>query len=289
MFHRPKSDDKSAELAAAPKKAEAMPAGPFGGARTAPPVGPQAVKAEPPKSPFAATKPAIETKPMIDTSPATPAEAKVETPKPEETAMADDKSTEKPPARPLDIPGSPNANYQTQPARAQSPNFTSPTYSPLPATAQNMANAAQKTAGRRLVIGQGISLSGEIEACEFLVIEGTVEAALKGASVLEIAESGVFYGTVEINEATVAGRFEGDITCNGRLTITATGSVTGTVAYKELAIEAGATLDGKVNPLGGSKVGAGKKPERQAKKAAPRNDNAGDTGVELPLTGTNNG
>ncbi len=144
--------------------------------------------------------------------------------------------------------------------------------------------------GRRLVIGEGITLSGEIESCEYLVIEGTVEAALKGANVLEVAVTGVFYGAVEIDEATIAGRFEGDITVNGRLTVTSTGSITGSVAYKELALEAGASIDGKVSPLAsaGKNASVSKKTEaRPAPKAKinPRNDNDGE-GSELPFAGT---
>lgn len=105
------------------------------------------------------------------------------------------------------------------------------------------------SADRVLTIGKGINMSGEIDACDHLMVEGTVEAALKGAKVLEIAESGTFYGTVEIEEATIAGRFEGDITVNGRLTIRSSGTITGSIAYRELEIEAGAVLDGKVTPL----------------------------------------
>ncbi len=102
---------------------------------------------------------------------------------------------------------------------------------------------------RTLTIGRGINMSGEIDACDRLMVEGTVEAALKGAKILEIADSGVFYGTVEIEEATIAGRFEGDITVNGRLTIKSTGIVTGSVAYRELEVESGALLDGRMTPL----------------------------------------
>ncbi len=137
----------------------------------------------------------------------------------------------------------------------------------------------------RLVIGRGITMSGEIESCDHLLVEGTLEAALKGAKVLEIAQTGVFYGSVEIEEATVAGRFEGELTVNGRLTIKEGGSVTGSVAYKELAVEAGATLDGKVSPL--ASMGAARAETPSAKKnMAPRNDNAGEgNGSELPFSG----
>lgn len=138
--------------------------------------------------------------------------------------------------------------------------------------------------GRKLVIGPGITMSGEIEACDHLIVEGTVEAALKGASVLDVAETGVFYGTVEIDEATIAGRFEGDLIVNGRLTVRATGSVTGTLVYKEFAVEAGATIDGKVSPLAAIAAG-GKKPqgkETRTKSVPPRNDNQTE-GSELPF------
>ncbi len=114
---------------------------------------------------------------------------------------------------------------------------------------QSHESAPLSAADRTLTIGRGINMSGEIEACDHLVVEGTVEAALKGSKVLEILESGTFYGTVEIEEATIAGRFEGDITVNGRLTISSTGAITGSIAYRELEVESGAVLDGKMTPL----------------------------------------
>jgi cytoskeletal protein CcmA (bactofilin family) len=138
--------------------------------------------------------------------------------------------------------------------------------------------AATEAQQRKLVVGMGITMSGEIECCDTLLVEGTVEAALKGASVLHVAETGIFYGTVEIDEATIAGRFEGDLTVNGRLTVKSTGSITGSIVYKELAIEAGAALDGKVSPLGGSKIA----PRKDKKAKGHAND-----GSELPFTGTN--
>ncbi len=148
-----------------------------------------------------------------------------------------------------------------------------PSYGSAAAPSANDANR-----GRKLLIGPGITLSGEIEACEHLVVEGTVEAALKGASVLEIAETGAFYGTVEIDEATVAGRFEGDLTVKGRLTIRSGGSITGAIAYKELAVEAGATLDGKVTPLDAKSAQGSGNRKVADNRTAKKSDN-----TELPF------
>jgi cytoskeletal protein CcmA (bactofilin family) len=132
------------------------------------------------------------------------------------------------------IPGSYASNYPGYGGAAQS------------GSAQSSESLSR---GRKLIVGNGISMSGEIDACDHLIVEGKVEAALKGASLLDIAETGVFYGTVEIEEATIAGRFEGDLTVNGRLTIKSTGSITGAISYRELAVDAGATVDGKISPI----------------------------------------
>lgn len=143
----------------------------------------------------------------------------------------------------------------------------------------NTATANDPASGRKLYIGQGITLSGEIESCDHLVVEGTVEAALKGASVLEIAEAGAYFGTVDIDEATIAGRFEGDLTVRGRLTVKASGSITGSITYKELAIEAGSNIDGKLSPLDAKSSGASRgKVETKARKST-------DYGAELPFEG----
>jgi cytoskeletal protein CcmA (bactofilin family) len=144
-----------------------------------------------------------------------------------------------------------------------------------PYGASSPSAAADVSSGRKLYIGQGITLSGEIESCDHLVVEGTVEAALKGASVLEIAEAGAYYGTVDIDEATIAGRFEGDLTVRGRLTVKASGSITGSITYKELAVEAGATLDGKVSPLD-AKHAAGSGRGNKASKSSGKADFGGE-------------
>ncbi len=169
--------------------------------------------------------------------------------------------------RSVDIPASPFQRPGQPPVAAAAPaaaqRVIPPAYGGYPAAYGASPSVAAASSvdpkSRRLVIGQGITMSGEIESCDLLVVEGTVEAALKGASILEISETGMFYGTVEINEATIAGKFEGDLTVNGRLTVRSTGSITGAISYKELAVEAGATIDGKITPLGGKGASSEKK------------------------------
>lgn len=129
-----------------------------------------------------------------------------------------------------------------------SSSYTSPYARARTVAAASPSTDADSDGESKLTIGRGITMSGEIECCDHLYVEGTVEAALKGAKMLDIAESGVFYGTVEIEEATISGRFEGDLNVKGRLTVEATGIITGTISYGELQIEAGAIIDGRITP-----------------------------------------
>lgn len=149
------------------------------------------------------------------------------------------------PDRSIGIPGSSMARSAQPASRMPYQGYGTSAYNP----AQQGPTATTGDNGRKLIVGRGISMSGEIESCDHLIVEGKVEAALKGAKLLEISEAGTFFGTVEIDEATVAGSFEGDLTVTGRLTIKSGGSITGAITYGELAVEAGANVDGKLSPL----------------------------------------
>ena len=103
--------------------------------------------------------------------------------------------------------------------------------------------------GKRLTVGREISLSGEITACETLIVEGSVEATLENSQFMEITEGGVFKGTVVIDEAVIAGTFHGTITARERLTIKSTGRITGTVNFHQVEIELGGEIEGEIHVL----------------------------------------
>ena len=99
---------------------------------------------------------------------------------------------------------------------------------------------------RKLIVGREISLSGEITACDRLVVEGSVEANLANCRDIDIAESGLFKGSASIDDAEVRGRFEGTLNVRRRLLIRATGKVTGNVRYGQIEIECGGHISGDV-------------------------------------------
>ena len=108
------------------------------------------------------------------------------------------------------------------------------------------AQAAASGEGRKLIVGDGLSLKGEIVSCDILVVAGKVEVTLTDGRLLEIQETGQFKGNVEIENADIAGRYDGDLVVHGRLTIRSTGRVGGRVKYGELEVNAGGQIIGEL-------------------------------------------
>jgi len=102
---------------------------------------------------------------------------------------------------------------------------------------------------RRLTVGREITLTGEIATCDVLVVEGNVSATLRDGRLIEITEAGMFEGTVEIDNADIAGKFEGDLIVHDRLTIRSTGRITGRVQYGELEVQAGGQIIGEIQSV----------------------------------------
>ena len=136
------------------------------------------------------------------------------------------------------------------------PDLASPTNPPprrTPPTILPSAVATPKPAdttdGKRLVVGREICLSGEITACEVLVVEGKVEASLSDSRAIEIAEGGYFKGNAEIDNAEIAGRYEGNLTVRDRLLVRSTGRVSGAIRYRRLEVELGGEIIGDTQVL----------------------------------------
>ena len=109
------------------------------------------------------------------------------------------------------------------------------------------ANSAPAKEGEsKLTVGPNIKLKGvEITDCDTLVVEGSVEATMD-SRVIQISERGSFKGSADIDIAEIRGQFEGNLTVRQKLTIFATGTVTGRIRYGKVVIEEGGQLSGEV-------------------------------------------
>ncbi len=100
-----------------------------------------------------------------------------------------------------------------------------------------------------LVVGRGISLQGTVQDAERLVVEGTVEASMIHATELSITAGGIFKGEVEVEDADIAGTFDGTLTARVSLVVRSSGRVLGTARCRRLQVEDGGQITGRVEMI----------------------------------------
>jgi cytoskeletal protein CcmA (bactofilin family) len=147
-------------------------------------------------------------------------------------------------------------------------------------------SAFSDAASKRLTVGRGITLSGEIRACDLLIVEGQVEATLSESRAVEISASGVFKGIADIESAEVSGLIEGELVVRNTLVIHSTGRVLGKISYGRIEIARGGIISGQIDVLPETAIpDAAPAPEVETAEppAAPRT--AADFSIPEPVGG----
>ena len=98
------------------------------------------------------------------------------------------------------------------------------------------------------IISETSSLKGELKMPGDVIIMGSFTGSIISRT-LEIFKDGKAFGSIEAENVTIAGYFEGELACSGLLTIAKTGMVKGRVAYGTLLVELGGVLDAEVFQL----------------------------------------
>lgn len=97
----------------------------------------------------------------------------------------------------------------------------------------------------KLLVGDGITLKGEVTNCAELIVEGSVDARVE-ATRFSVSKTGTFSGECNVEEADIAGHFDGVLNCRGKLVVRSTGSLKGTLRYGDVEIEGGGRIAGEI-------------------------------------------
>ena len=125
----------------------------------------------------------------------------------------------------------------------------------------------------KVVIGNGVSITGEIKKADEVQIDGEADVTMKTDN-LVVGATGMCKGDVETHNADVWGSFDGDIKASGTLTIQEQGNVQGKIEYQNLQIKLGGQISGDI------KLSDKIKPIKQEKKD---NDNHSNTSMQEAL------
>jgi cytoskeletal protein CcmA (bactofilin family) len=108
------------------------------------------------------------------------------------------------------------------------------------------SGSVSRTENKRLTVGKEIEMSGDITACDTLIVEGTLDANLRDGREMSIARGGRFIGSAEVDEADISGSFSGRLVARQRLVVRSGGKVEGEIYYGKIEVEAGGEVTGKL-------------------------------------------
>ena len=97
----------------------------------------------------------------------------------------------------------------------------------------------------KVVIGNGVSITGEIKTADEVQIDGEADVTMKTDNVV-IGLTGKCKGNIETHNADIWGVFDGDLKASGTLTIQEEGKASGTIEYQSMQIKLGGKLNGDI-------------------------------------------
>jgi len=109
--------------------------------------------------------------------------------------------------------------------------------------AENNGRAASKDPIEN-VLGQSLTIRGDLTADGGFRIDGTIEGNLESKAAIVVGESGVVRGDVRGTDIVVAGTIQGNVTATGHLEILAKGRIEGEIDAKSVRIETGGVFRG---------------------------------------------
>jgi cytoskeletal protein CcmA (bactofilin family) len=114
----------------------------------------------------------------------------------------------------------------------------------VPAVGATTAVSSSKVA----LIGQGISIAGDVKAETSLKVEGRIEGrSVQCTDEVEVAESGQVIAHVVAKVVKISGTVSGDIGGSEKVLITRTGRVQGNIVAPRVQLEDGALFRGSID------------------------------------------
>ena len=107
-----------------------------------------------------------------------------------------------------------------------------------------------RSSGAATLISEGCKITGTITGnCDFQV-NGEIDGDCDIDSTITLAKGGLWSGTIRAGNVIIAGHVEGDIIAAGRVEITDTAQITGTVSGEAIAVAEGAVVEGIMKTTG---------------------------------------
>jgi cytoskeletal protein CcmA (bactofilin family) len=104
------------------------------------------------------------------------------------------------------------------------------------------------------LIDGGVEIVGDVFITDGLRIDGQVQGDVRcrpdARGLLVLSEKGSIQGSVKVYDAVINGTVTGDLEVEHFLELQANARITGNITYRQLRMDCGATVDGRLERLG---------------------------------------
>lgn len=107
-----------------------------------------------------------------------------------------------------------------------------------------------QSSGKATLINDGCKITGEITGSGDFIVHGEISGDCDIAGTISLADGGFWQGSIRADNVVVAGQIEGDINANGKVEITTTAKIAGTVTGEAIAVAEGAVVEGVMKTTG---------------------------------------
>ena len=104
--------------------------------------------------------------------------------------------------------------------------------------------------GKATLINEGCNINGELTGSGEFMICGKVVGDGDVSGSISVAVSGYWQGSIRADNVIIAGHVDGDVTATGKVEVTSTAKISGTVSGEAIAVAEGAVVDGAMKTTG---------------------------------------
>jgi cytoskeletal protein CcmA (bactofilin family) len=97
-----------------------------------------------------------------------------------------------------------------------------------------------------VVIGEGVSFKGTLSFENLLRLDGSFEGTIEKGKKIIVGPKGVLKGNLQLDEAFIAGKIEGDLYIKERLILRSRAEVYGNITAPRLSVDEGVTIVGQL-------------------------------------------
>ncbi len=116
---------------------------------------------------------------------------------------------------------------------------------PYPDLAMQASSRQARSIGQATVIDAQSHFTGNYRSDSDLIIEGHFEGQIECNGTVTVAENATLSATVKARNVIIAGSANGEVTCDERFTVRATGEMRGKAQAATLVVEEGAFFEGE--------------------------------------------